>query len=152
MQTFLPYEDFEKSARVLDDKRLGKQRSESKIILKTLLGVYEKEGRKGWPHHPATKMWAGHEVALCYYSIDITNEWVRRGYRDSTLQWFEDCLDGLMAIGCFAEGAPIRALPVWMGSSKVHQSHRSNLLRKDPEHYRKFWPKLRDDLPYVWPT
>ena len=64
MQTFLPYEDFEKSARVLDDKRLGKQRSESIIILKTLLGVYEKEGRKGWPHHPATKMWAGHEVAL----------------------------------------------------------------------------------------
>jgi len=28
MQTFLPYESFEKSAEVLDNKRLGKQREE----------------------------------------------------------------------------------------------------------------------------
>ena len=155
MQTFLPYEDFEKSARVLDDKRLGKQRSESIIILKTLLGRYPntKTGRPGgWPNHPATNMWAGHEIALCYYSIDITNEWIRRGYKDTTLEWFEECLSGLVAIRCFAEGASLNALPMWMGNPKVHQSHRSNLLRKEPEHYRQFWPDERDDLPYVWPV
>jgi hypothetical protein len=58
MQTFLPYEDFKKSAEALDDKRLGKQRSESIIIL---------------------------------------------------------------------------------------------VLWHLPEHYRQYWPSLRDDLPYVWP-
>ena len=151
MQTFLPYECFEKSAQVLDDKRLGKQRSESIIILKTLLGVYEREGRKGWPHHPATKMWAGHEIALCDYSIDIALEWKRRGHKDTTLEWFEDCRGDLVVQNCFLHGKPIRSMPVWAGNRKFHDSHRSNLLRKMPEHYRQYWPKLRDDLPYVWP-
>ena len=152
MQTFLPYESFTKSAKVLDGKRLGKQRSESIIILKTLLGVYAREGRKGWPHHPATKMWAGYEVALCDYSIEIAKEWISRGFKDTTLEWFEDCRDGLVAINCFASGNSIRSLPSWVGSRKLHQSHRSNLLRKEPNHYRKYWPKLKDDIPYLWPV
>lgn len=36
MQTFLPYSNFSASARVLDDKRLGKQRVECLQILKAL--------------------------------------------------------------------------------------------------------------------
>lgn len=36
MQTFLPYPDFKKSASVLDNKRLGKQRLECLQILRTL--------------------------------------------------------------------------------------------------------------------
>jgi hypothetical protein len=151
MQTFLPYEDYEESARVLDDKRLGKQRSESIIILKTLLGIYRADKRKGWPHHPATKMWAGHELALCDYSIEIANEWIRRGHKDTTLEWFEDCRTDILA-GCFIFNRPVRSPPPWIGDEQVHESHRSNLLRKEPEHYRKFWPELRDDLPYVWPV
>ena len=154
MQTFLPYEDFEKSAQVLDDKRLGKQRSESIIILKTLLGMYEpkKSGRPGgWPNHPATRMWAGHEVALCDYSIEIANEWIRRGHRDTTLEWFEKCREDLMP-RWFLFNRSVRKPPPWMGDERVHLSHRSNLLRKEPEHYRQFWPDERDDLPYVWPV
>ena len=38
MQTFLPYADFPGSAKVLDRKRLGKQRVECCQILNTLLG------------------------------------------------------------------------------------------------------------------
>ena len=41
--------------------------------------------------------------------------------------------------------------PPWLGDAPFHLSHRSNLLRKMPEHYRQFWPAERDDLPYVWP-
>jgi Pyrimidine dimer DNA glycosylase len=36
MQTFLPFPSFEESARVLDNKRLGKQRVETMQILKAL--------------------------------------------------------------------------------------------------------------------
>ena len=32
MQTFLPYANYTKSAQVLDDKRLGKQRVEALLI------------------------------------------------------------------------------------------------------------------------
>jgi hypothetical protein len=44
-------------------------------------------------------------------------------------------------------------LPSWWGDEAVHRSHRSSLLRKDPEHYRsRFEPGLPDDLEYVWPV
>ena len=36
MQTFLPYPDFAESAKVLDNKRLGKQRVECLQIMKAL--------------------------------------------------------------------------------------------------------------------
>ena len=88
MQTFLPYESYEQSAKVLDDKRLGKQRSECVIILKTLLGVYSKESRRGWPHHPATKMWCGYELSLTNYAEAICAEWIRRGHADTCMAWF----------------------------------------------------------------
>ncbi len=37
MQTFLPYPDFEKTARVLDSRRLGKQRAEALTIIRCLV-------------------------------------------------------------------------------------------------------------------
>jgi len=42
-------------------------------------------------------------------------------------------------------------LPPWIGQENFHASHRSNLLRKKPDHYGQFgWDEPRD-LPYVWP-
>jgi predicted RNase H-like HicB family nuclease len=59
MQTFLPYLDFAECARVLDDRRLGKQRVEVLQIARaiTVPGY-------GWRHHPAVRMWRGYEEAL----------------------------------------------------------------------------------------
>jgi hypothetical protein len=41
--------------------------------------------------------------------------------------------------------------PPWLGDERLHASHRSNLLRKDPEHYGQFEWTEPDDLPYWWP-
>jgi hypothetical protein len=38
------------------------------------------------------------------------------------------------------------------GDDAVHRSHRSALVRKDPEHYRPRFPDVPPDLPYVWPA
>ena len=138
MQTFLPYESFIKSAQVLDNKRLGKQRVECLQIMRTLLGETE-----GWKNHPAVKMWKGYEIWLWWYSVRICNEWLGRGYNDTCLKKMGDLMAGRH---------PVLPQPPWLGSRRFHESHRSNLLRKYPEHYRQFWPKLRDDLPYVWPV
>lgn len=71
MQTFLPFPDYDKSARVLDDRRLGKQRVECLQILKALtIPSY------GWQNHPAVKMWRGWEMQLCSYASYILDEWV----------------------------------------------------------------------------
>ena len=76
MQTFLPYPDFEKSAKVLDYRRLGKQRCEAMQLLNILNGFSIKEG---WKNHPATKMWRGHRGALKKYCQTMINEWISRG-------------------------------------------------------------------------
>ena len=142
MQTFLPYARFALSARVLDRQRLGKQRVECLQILRTLCGESD-----GWRNHPAVRMWAGYEAWLGHYAFRIICEWTDRGYRDTC--WAK-ILD-LMPTGVLPllSSAP---RPPWLGNRRFHESHRSNLLRKFPEHYRRFWPRLRDDLPYVWPV
>jgi hypothetical protein len=112
------------------------------IIWKTLTGVYAAEGKRGWPHHPATKMWSGCSDALLQYGFVMSVEWVLRGFRDEgTMQWFASRMSGC--------DAP--AMPRWLGDTSFHASHRSNLLRKMPEHYRRYWPHDSDDMPYVWP-
>lgn len=142
MQTFLPYPDFARSAEVLDRQRLGKQRVEVVQLLGALTGA-----KKGWANHPATKMWRGHERALLLYGLAMVNEWVRRGYKDTCLNRMYE----LMAASGLNDGTPLEP-PPWLGDEGFHLSHRSNLLRKAPEHYRAYWPDEPDNLPYVWPV
>lgn len=141
MQTFLPYADFSESAKVLDRQRLGKQRVETLQIVTALI-----RPDYGWQNHPAVKMWRGHLPALVRYQAEICNEWIKRGYKDT-------CFDKTVLL---AMGAPEELLdvpePTWLGDAELHRSHRSNLLRKLPEHYGPlFEPNLSGDLPYVWP-
>jgi len=123
MQTFLPYADFEQSMRVLDYRRLGKQRVEAYQLL---LGQF--------PHHPASKMWRGYNDALVRYMNAAITEWVRRGYNNTMAKWPE------------AAGPD----PWWLGWEPVHLSHRCNLARKDP-YYKDLWPEANQTLHYIWP-
>lgn len=131
MQTFLPHPDFTESAKILDRRRLGKQRLEAMQILAAL-----KVGG-GWKHHPAVLMWAGHEPALRRYMNAMIIEWVARGFRNT------------MALA--RTGGRVR-MPPWLGDHAFHASHRSNLLRKDPEFYSVYGWTEAPDLPYVWPV
>jgi hypothetical protein len=136
MQTFLPYPDFSASARVLDNRRLGKQRVETLQILNALTNP-----SYGWRNHPAVKMWKGHEQLLALYGLEICREWIARGYKDT-------CLDKIQK---FAPADLITTQPAWLGDEPFHASHRSNLLRKEPAHYAQFQWTDGPDLPYVWP-
>lgn len=40
----------------------------------------------------------------------------------------------------------------WLGDPAFHASHRSNLLRKNAEHYGAFGWTESPDLEYVWPV
>ena len=164
MQTFLPYPDFRKSASVLDNKRLGKQRVECLQILKALSsGPYQKRDgnewvscsteqyqpydhnhrKTPWYNHPAVKMWKTHRVALAAYGMTVCDEWVKRGFNDTCkykiepwLWWWGDSGND----------------PLFVGNESFHASHRSNLLRKDPVHYGKFGWTEPSTLPYIWPV
>ena len=132
MQTFLPYPDFAKSARVLDPRRLGRQRVEAYQILRVLAGL-----TRGWNNHPAVLMWKGFEPALSAYMNTMIDEWEARGYKNTM----------------YRVSVPDRyEKPAWLGDDAFHAAHRSNLLRKAPDYYRTFWPEEPDDLDYVWPV
>lgn len=140
MQTFLPYSDFKTSAMSLDSKRLGKQRVETLQIVKALT-----EPTYGWKNHPATKMWRGHIPMLVEYQRAICAEWGRRNYKDT-------CMDKTLLIAADYLDEEIVA-PQWLGNPELHISHRSNLLRKNPEFYSPiFEADLNPDLEYVWPV
>jgi hypothetical protein len=146
VQTFLPYVSFERSARVLDDRRLGKQRVEALQILRALT-----RPTYGWKHHPAVLMWSGYEEALVSYAVAICVEWRRRGHSDT-------CLEQIIAesgVGAHRTQHALKdagALPPWLGRRAFHRAHQSALVRKQPSLYRIHFPNVPNDLPYVWPV
>ncbi len=145
MQTFLPYPDFLRSCEVLDSPRLGKQRVETLQILRALeLPAY------GWANHPAVRMWRGRTPALVCYGLAAVAAWRRRGHADSTDAQIAEFAPGTTA----ADQAALDAagqLPGWLGDDRLHRSHRSALVRKDPGFYRPLFGDVPDDLPYHWP-
>ena len=132
MQTFLPYPDIKKSIRCLDWKRLGKQRVEAMQIHNILTGKSES---KAWRNHPAVLMWINYENALAVYMNTAINHWIERGY-NNTMKLIE---------------VSDYELPYWFGNSKFHNSHKSNLLRKDFSFYSQYNWNINSDLPYFWP-
>jgi hypothetical protein len=119
MQTFLPKPSLLGSVKVLDNKRLGKQRLECLQILKALRGETQ-----AWKNHPAVKMWDGCETALEIYFNLCCQEWVSRGFKNSfplirvniaNLKW-----------------------PWWFGNETIHSSHRASLLYKMQEYYSQY--------------
>jgi len=134
MQTFLPYPNIEKSLKVLDDKRLGKQRVEAYQILNILL---KRTRKKGWKNHPAVRMWRKYPNALKLYFNKSLEEWIKRGYKNNMK---------------FEKTRGRTVFPKWFGNKEFHASHKINLLRKNQKHYSKFKWKEKDNLPYIWPV
>lgn len=150
MQTFLPYPDFADSARVLDKRRLGKQRVEAIQVLRALtVAGY------GWRRHPAAAMWAGYEEALVRYGLEVCDVWCETGGADTCAVTLVDDLTqaiGGSAVRSVTELVAADEMPPWLGDPAVHRSHQSALVRKDPDYYRKFFPDVPGDLACVWPA
>lgn len=136
MQTFMTDSTFAVVAQSLDNRRLGKQRVEAYQILNTLSGK-----SNGWTNHPATRMWQGYEFALANYGYTICEEWTSRGFHDSLTAKFHE------ALGLFRNQGTKK--PWWVHDSMLHLTHKSNLMRKEPDWYG--W-NVPDNIPYIWPN
>lgn len=144
MQTFLPYANPRTSAAALDDRRLGKQRVETFQVLRALTWP-----EYGWKNHPVTRMWRGFVPALVAYGLACVDEWRARGRADATRAALVEFTGGVEPD--WDELHDRGEVPPWVGDEALHLSHRSSLVRKDPEHYRPLFGDVPDDLPYVWP-
>lgn len=118
----------------LDNKRLGKQRVEGLQLINAILSG------KAWSKHPAAVMWGDCIYGLVHYTRLCCRVWKSRGFQDtveSKLSNFPDIHD----------------LPWWANESiltDIIQSHRANLIRKEPTYYGRFWSE-DPRLPYIWP-
>jgi hypothetical protein len=137
MQTFLPFSDIEQSLSVLDNKRLGKQRVEAYQIISAITGRPKLDGKpyKGWISHPCSIMWKNYLPLLKYYYNSCIIEWVNRGFKNTMIP---EKIDETIVY------------PSWWGFKKFHDSHKSNLLKKEPEFYSLFDWGVNPELPYVW--
>ena len=138
MQTFLPYPDFVASVKALDYRRLGKQRVEAmQLVNSTNKLAANPNAKVGWANHPARTMWRGYLPALKLYHNVCIQEWIERGY-NNTMKYY-DLPDDIQ-------------MPDWIGDDRVHASHRSNLLRKDPDYYAVHGWTEPDNIEYFWPV
>ncbi|MEN3047718.1 MAG: pyrimidine dimer DNA glycosylase/endonuclease V [Candidatus Caldarchaeales archaeon] len=136
MQVFRPYVDWRRSAEVLDDRRLGKQRVECKQVLNAILrklGLIE-DGRRGWLNHPIVLLYFNdgkpYVSDLVGFFRACVEEWRRRGYSSSIGL---DDIAPLLARIETTEGTPV---------TRVHEiEYRRILLMKDPEHYVRAFPR-----------
>jgi hypothetical protein len=148
MQTFVPYPSFIKSAVILDNKRLNKQLLEGRQIYKILASGQTKGA---WVNHPAVKMWRNHDMALYKYLFAVKEECNFRGIATQK-NW--DAIEDIHHWN-WNRGDNV-VMPHWWGDERVHQSHRNNLYRKDPEYYVEFsqddFVSCCDKCNYFWPT
>ena len=141
MQTFITDFNMAQNAKNLDNKRLGKQRVEGLQIASCLL---EKETR--WKNHPTVKMWKGYEEFLLYFYLNwIFDQWLRRGYKNEKCTETYERLCNI----CKYPGFENIKTPLWL-SIQFIESHRSNLIRKNPEFYRPLFLDTKEGLEYIW--
>jgi hypothetical protein len=143
MQVFLPYSDLSSSVRCLDKSRLGNQVWRE---AKTLISG-------GWRHHPVAKLWADYKPCLAWYCLNGIEElrakrWIRPEKADALEVYFW---------GVISDYGPEIKIPWWIDDTthfdRVVESHRKNLLFKDPAYYSTFgWGPIPESKPaYYWP-
>lgn len=142
MQTFLVDPSFGETARLLDNRRLGKQRVEAYQIYLAL----QPNSNSRWKNHPAVKMWKGYEYELLLYCWTMCREWVlARGFKDSIIDKINPIMQKMESMRIYWPETPLRY------NLEFQSRHRAALLAKDPAHYGKFGWIETPKIDYLWP-
>jgi hypothetical protein len=155
MQTFLPYKDFNKSAQVLDSKRLNKQILEGYQILKVLNNP---DPKAAWRNHPAVKMWRGYEHTLFGYILSMVVEADKRGIKTINNK------NNIIELRKNTVQNWGQKDPDWYSNENfmklITTTHKVNLYRKDNIYYEDFQDAAKskynkpccDKCNYFWVT
>ncbi len=130
VNTFVLTNTPESTVKLLDYKRLGKQRVEAKQIIEIIekssklhsLLMKESNTKISWANHPIVAMWCNNLNGLKYYCNACIREWINRGYKNNmTLYSIQEKLEDL---------------PWWFCNIQLQNSHRASLIRKDSIYYK----------------
>lgn len=152
------------TAKLLDNKRLGKQRVEAKQIIDILeeLDLTGNITKKGWSNHPALKSWIGYTNHLKVYFNIMVREWISRGFKNTMIMYNIDETQ-YHIIDCIFDGKTSYydnsqfnefSFPFWISFPPFYMSHQASLCRKNPKHYKsllceELYPFLNHG--YIWP-
>lgn len=140
MILYLPYEDFHLSAKAMDFRTLTLQRFEAWRLLHML----KTRVPYGMEKHPTLLMWEDYPSWLAAYGMAICSEWSSQADRETELtELFRTHIEVTDLTDTY---------PLWLGDSLLHLSHRSNMIKLNPEHYLKLWPGIVEGLPLAWPA
>ena len=131
VNTFLVHPDYSISAKILDDRRLGKQRVEAQQIIDAIIELKAGNTTRGWVNHPATRSWVNNVESLKLYFNSVVIEWVARGFVNN-YELYQDV-------------DPQSEKPYWVDCPAVHYSHMAQLIQKDPLYY--CYSNLVDKVP-----
>ncbi|KAI8329803.1 hypothetical protein BC941DRAFT_441941 [Chlamydoabsidia padenii] len=142
VNNFIISPKFSETAKILDNKRLGKQRVETFQIINILDRKNKKSKKRvGFINHPAVKSWEGHSEALKQYCNAMLEEWENRGFQNNMKYY------------------PVSATveyPKWIYCDKIHMSHKARLVQKDFQHYSPLFPEVLGTeymkRGYIWPN
>uniref|UniRef100_A0A6C0BDP3 Uncharacterized protein n=1 Tax=viral metagenome TaxID=1070528 RepID=A0A6C0BDP3_9ZZZZ len=159
---FIIVPDIQKTAELLDQQRLGKQRVECKQII-DVLERYDttKVLDRGWSSHPATRSWVGYTNHLKVYFNIIVREWIRRGFvNNMDLYQIDESL--YHVVPCSFDGKSVSydlslfnqySFPFWVSFPPFYMSHQAALCRKNPSYYKFLLRKELDPFlnnGYLW--
>jgi hypothetical protein len=145
-QIFLPYNDFSKIAKCLDNKRLNKALTEAKQVYTANRYGFGKQG------NPAPyEMWRGYDEALALYIIECYKEWQHRlthGERGGVLlhKAGEYILSEVIAGKVSLDNI---VYPDWISDKRIFSSYRAALLDKDYSWYSQFGWVEQPDIPEI---
>lgn len=177
-----PITNIRYTAKILDDRRLGKQRVEAKQIIDAI-----EKGGKGWSRHPATAAWRYYPIdyypqvntgsvsgrstvdilpssitphriddaylpALKLYHDIMVREWIRRGKNNNMKLYYTDDEYESFINGMWRHSIPF---PEWCSIDSVQYSHMARLIQKDPGYYQPKFPEIPIEYleyGYIWPA
>jgi hypothetical protein len=126
-QTFLPFADFEKCAKTLDNRRLMSSINEGYEAYHVNIGsdCFPSGAKFRHKKHCIHRLWKGSERALADYLYTLREEAVRRGMKPQEIETVAN-LEGYKK-------------PYWLGSETFHKLYRRHLMAKNPGYYIDFF-------------
>lgn len=146
MQVFVPTTDLYFNANCLDWRRRNKQ-----IIECRQIGLAITNPNYGWQNHPAVSMWRGHLPFLMLAAHFFNRAYFATSSRNHKA-WENMQADHphILVSDLLLDQSP---LPSWWGDDRIHDSHASRLIQKDPDFYKDKFPWITDhEMEYVWLT
>jgi hypothetical protein len=141
----MPHINSGATAASLSDTDLREQIGVVDRIVRGLEG--DESGQEG--DFLGLSMWTGFEYRLILHGMRLAHELIAIRH----IAVAEGLTAYIAKIGIELEeaGDTDRTDPPWVGNLDVHRSHRSQLIRLDPQSYADRWPNTPPRMPALWP-